>query len=95
MPGGQPQNGVKIRGFQQLFADGFTGSAFKQHIVWHNHRRFARRVQNGVDMLDEVQLFVGAGRPEILAVVNQILFFLLAFFIGHGDGGFLAKGRIG
>ena len=56
---GQPQNGVKIRGFQQLFADGFTGSAFKQHIVWHNHRRFARRVQNGVDMLDEVQLFVG------------------------------------
>ena len=46
-------------------------------------------------MLDEVQLLVGTGRPEILTVVDQILFFLLALLVGHGDGGLFAEGRVG
>ena len=45
-------------------------------------------------MLDKVELFIRAGRPEILPVVDQILFFLLLFFIGEGDGGFFTERRV-
>ena len=45
-------------------------------------------------MLDKVELFIRAGRPEILPVIDQILFFLLLFFIGEGDGGFFTERRV-
>ena len=46
-------------------------------------------------MLNEIELLVGGGYPEILAAVHEILLFLLAFLVGHGDGGFFAERRIG
>ena len=46
-------------------------------------------------MLEEVQLLVGAGGPEVLPVIDQILFLLLSLLVGEGEGGFFAKGRIG
>ena len=45
-------------------------------------------------MLHKVQLLIGAGCPEILSVVDEILFFLLAFFVSEGQRGFFAKRRI-
>ena len=46
-------------------------------------------------MLHKVELLVGAGRPEILTVVHQVLILLFAFLVGEGDGGFFAERRIG
>ena len=46
-------------------------------------------------MLDEIELLVAAGRPEILTVIYEVFFLLFSFFIGEGEGGFFAEGRIG
>lgn len=90
--GGKAKDGVEITGFQQLFPYGFTGTAFKKHVVRHDHRRFAGRLQQGIDVLDEIELFVGAGGPEVLPVIHQIFFLLLALLIGKGGADFLPKG---
>ena len=93
--GGQAEDGMQIGGFQQLAADDLTGAAFKQHIVRNDHGGSAGGFHDGVDVLDEVELFVGAGGPEVLAVVDQILVFLFALLVGDGDGRLLAEGRVG
>ena len=92
---GQTEDGMEIRSLQQLLSHRFTGTALKQDVIGYDHRRFARGLHDGVDVLNEVELLVGAGRPEILAVVDQILFFLLALLVGHGNGGLFAEGRVG
>ena len=46
-------------------------------------------------MLEEVELLVGAGGPEVLPVVDQILFLLLSLLVGEGKGGLFAKWRVG
>ena len=42
-------------------------------------------------MLDNIQLFVGAGGPEVGSVVNQVFLPLLALFIDKGDRGLFAS----
>ena len=46
-------------------------------------------------MLDKIQLLVGAGGPEVGPVVDKVFLLLLPLLIGEGDGGLLAKGRVG
>ena len=46
-------------------------------------------------MLQKVQLLVGGGRPEVLALIGERFFVSLAFVVDDGDTAFLAKGRIG
>ena len=48
-----------------------------------------------LDVLQEVELLVGGGGPEILAIDGQRLALLLPFGVDHHDAGFAAKGRIG
>ena len=86
---------MQIGCFQQLFSHNLASSALKQHIVRYNYRRFAGSFQNRVDVLHKVQLFVGTGCPEILAVINEVFFLLLALLVGKGEGGLFTKGRIG
>ena len=93
--GGQPQDGVQVGGLQQLLADDLTGTALEEDIVRHHHSGVAVDLEDGVDVLEEVELLVGAGGPEVLAVVDQLLVLLLALLVGDGDGGFFAEGRIG
>lgn len=85
---------MQIGCLQQLSAHNFARTALKQHIVRHNYRRFAGSFQNRVDVLHKVQLFVGTGCPEILTVINEILFLLLALLVGKGEGGLLPKGGL-
>jgi hypothetical protein len=46
-------------------------------------------------VLEEVELFVGGGSVEVLAVVDQVLFLLLSGFVGEGHAALFAKGGIG
>jgi len=46
-------------------------------------------------VLNEVQLFIGTGSPEILAVVDQLFFLFLAVLVGDRDRRLLAEGRVG
>ena len=45
-------------------------------------------------MLDEIELLVAAGGPEILTVIYEVFFLLFAFLTGEGEGGFFAEGRV-
>ena len=92
--GGQSENGVEVAGLQQFLPDSLPGSALKEHIVRHHHRRLSGGFQKSIDVLEEVELLVGAGGPEILPVVDQVLFLLLPLLIGEGEGGLFPEGRI-
>ena len=61
---------MEVAGLQQFLPDSLPGSALKEHIVRHHHRRLSGGFQKGVDVLEEVELLVGAGGPEILPVVD-------------------------
>lgn len=54
--GRQTQDRMQVSGLQQLPAHSFPGPALKEHVVRHHHRGLSGAVQNGVDVLDEVQL---------------------------------------
>ena len=90
----QAENGVQVRGVEQLFAHSLSRAALKEDVVWHDHGGLAGALQDRVDVLHKVELLVAAGGPEIRTVVGQVLFLLLPFLVGEGVGGFFAKGWI-
>ena len=45
-------------------------------------------------MLDEIELFVGAGCPEVLTIVDQVFLLLFTLLVREGEGGFFAEGRM-
>lgn len=91
---GQTQDCMQITGSKQLLADDLASAALKEHVVRHDHRSLARGFQDGIDVLDEIELLVAAGGPEILTVIYEVFFLLFAFLIGEGEGGFFAEGRV-
>ena len=94
-PSGQAQDRVQIGSLQELPAHRLASPALEEHVVRYDHRRFAPGVQERVDVLDKIQLLVGAGGPEVGPVVDKVFLLLLPLLIGEGDGGLLAKGRVG
>jgi hypothetical protein len=66
----QTQQSVHIGLLEQLAADGFTGTAFEEDVVGDNDRGAAVLLQNGKDVVEEVELFVARARPEIIAMNN-------------------------
>ena len=92
---GQAEDRVQITGGKQLLSDDFTRTALKEHVIRHDDSGLARGFQDRIDVLDEVELLVAAGRPEILTVIDEVCLLLLAFFVGEREGGFLAERRIG
>jgi hypothetical protein len=52
-------------------------------------------LQNGDDVLEEVELFVAGARPEIVAMNDERLFFFVARFVDDGDAALLSERRIG
>lgn len=67
--GGQTEDGVQFRGLHQLLPDGLPGPTFEKHIIGQNHGRPTSRLEQRADVLEEVELLVGGGRPEILSIV--------------------------
>src|SRR3972149_6910471 len=86
---------MDITFMQKFTAYDFTRTAFKEYIIRHNDRSLAGHVQNVLDVLDEVELLVAGGGPEIFANNVLRLSLDLAFFSHKSDAGLLAKGRIG
>ncbi len=52
-------------------------------------------LEDGEDVLQEVELLVTRARPEIVAVDDERFFGRLARFVDDGDAAFFAEGRIG
>ena len=66
--GRQTQERVDLALVQQLAADGLACAAFEEHVVRHHDRRPAVLLQQGFDVLEEVELLVGGRRPEVVAL---------------------------
>ena len=80
---------------QKVLADGFSGSALEEDVVGDDDRGSAIDPQQGLDVLDEVELFVLGAGPEVLPFVAGAFFLQIAFFIDDGNTAFLAEGWIG
>jgi hypothetical protein len=52
-------------------------------------------LQNGEDVLEEVELLVARACPEIVAMNDQRLFLFVAGLINNGDAALLSERRIG
>jgi hypothetical protein len=63
-------------------------------IVGNNDRGASVLLQNGKDMLEEVELFVARARPEIVAMHDERLFLFVAGFINDGGAALLPNGRL-
>src|SRR5579872_2220721 len=93
--GWQPQEGMHVAIVQQLFADGLTRAALEQHVVGHYDCGPAVDLEQRFYVLEEVELLVAGGGPEVVAYVGEGFFRFFTFFIDHGDARFLAERRIG
>ncbi len=80
---------------QELAAHGLTGPAFKQHVIRHHDPATAMLFEQGLDMLEEIQLFVGGGGPEVFPFDNIRLLGGLAVFADNGGAALLAERGIG
>ena len=93
--GRQPQQRVNIELLEQVAANGLPGTALEQHVVGHDDGAPPIDRQQRLDVLQEVQLLVLRGRPEILPFVAVFFLFQVAFLVDDGDAALLAEGRIG
>ena len=90
--GREPEYGVEIGRPQELLAHGLARAPLEEDVVGNDDSRLARRLQDRVDVLDEVELLVRARRPEVLSVVDKLLLLFLAFLVGHRDRRLFAEG---
>ena len=82
---------MQIGHLQQFLTHGFACAAFKQHIIGHDHGSAPVVFEHGVNMLQEVDLFVGSGCPKVLTVIDKIFSFGFALGIGNGHAAFFAR----
>jgi hypothetical protein len=59
----------------------FARAAFEEDVVRHDHRRPADNLQQGEDVLDEVELLVAGGRPEVFADDHTVFRLGLALLV--------------
>ena len=86
---------MQFGGFEQLFSDKLSGTAFKKHVVGKHHCSLTVNLQDGVDVLQKVELLVGSDGLEILPVVDKALLLLLLIIVGEGHAALFAEGGIG
>jgi hypothetical protein len=91
--GGQPQERVYIELLQQVAPHGLARTAFEEDVVRHDDGRPSVHLQQRLDVLQEVELFVLGGRPEILPLVRGVFLFEVAFFVHDRDAALLPERR--
>jgi hypothetical protein len=69
--------------------------SFEQYVVRHDYRRPAVDFEQRGDVVDEIELLVAGGRPEVVPLVGLCLAVGFAFAVEDGDASLLAEGRVG
>src|SRR3712207_6350717 len=75
--------------------DRLAGASLEEYVVRNDDGAPAAHVEQGEDVLDEVELLVVGGGPEVLALVGYVLLLQSAFFGDEGDAALLPEGWIG
>jgi len=89
---GKPQQGVNVALLQQSSSDCLACATFKQNVVRHNDSRYSIRLEQTVNVLHEVELFVRSRGEKVCALICQRLFGGFAFFVDDGNAGLFANG---
>ena len=71
------------------------GAALEQHVIRHHDGGAPVDLEQSPHVLQEVQLLVAGGGPEVGTLHNQGLPFRLALGIDEGEAGLATKGRVG
>ena len=69
--GGQAQERVDVGLLEQGAPDGFAGAAFEEDVIRQHDRSAAVLLEDGEDVLEEVELFVARARPKVVAVDDE------------------------
>ena len=93
--GRQTQERVHIALVQELAPDGFPCPTFEEDVIRHHDRGAAILLQQGFDVLDEIELLVGGRRPEVVTLDDVPLLGDLALFADDGRAALLPERRIG
>lgn len=93
--GGEAQEGVDVAAFEEFAADGFAGAAFEEDVVGEDDGGAAADHKFADDVLEEVELFVAGGGPEVGALVFLFLGGDLAVVADDGVAALFAEGGIG
>lgn len=80
---------------QQLPADGLPCAAFEEDVIGDDDRSAAVLLQQGFYMLEEVELFVGRRRPEVVAFDNFRFPRDFAIVRDNGRAALFSKRRVG
>ena len=80
---------------EQLAANGFSGTAFEQHVVWQHDGSTAVLFEDGEDVLQEVQLLVAGRCPKVVPIDDQRLAQLIARIVDNRHAALLAERRVG
>jgi hypothetical protein len=67
------------------FTQAFAGATLEKDVVGKNDRGVAVLLQDGEDVLKEVELFVARARPEIVAMNDERLFLFVVSFVHDRD----------
>ena len=92
---GQAEEGVGVGLLEELAADSFAGSAFEENVVGQDDGGVAVLLQDSENVLEEVELLVAGGGPEVVAVDGERFLGLLAVGADDGDAALFAEGRVG
>lgn len=95
-PGWEAEERVHVAGLEELSASGLAGPALEEDVVRKDDSGAAAvGLEQGVDVLDEVELFVRGADPEIITD-GHLLFPLQVALLIHGHRASLfPKRRIG
>ena len=93
--GGQAQQGVDVGLLEQFAPDRFASAAFEEHVVRHHYRGATVLLEDGEDMLQEVELLVRGRSPEVVSVDDERFFARLARLVDDGHAALLAEGWVG
>jgi hypothetical protein len=80
---------------EELPANSLSGAAFEKHVVRDDNGRAAVLLEDGEDVLQEVELLVARRSPEVVAYNDQAFLLLVTLFVDHRDAAFFPKWRIG
>ena len=70
---------------EQLEADHLTRPTFEEHVVGYDHGGTAVDLEQRLYVLHEIELLVGGGGPEVVALVGDGFAAHVAFLADHLD----------
>ena len=95
MPVGRRRQGVHIAFVEQATTNHLACTALEEHVIGHNDGSTTMLLEDAAHMLDEIELLVAGGGPEVVA--DDVLGFAPHFALvgDEGDAALLAEGWIG